>query len=54
MPPYLRRSQNVSELLPLLYLRGLSTGDFCEALPTLLGKRRELDQTIGALEHSGD
>ena len=37
LPPYLRRSQNVSELLPVLYLRGLSTGDFREALPTLLG-----------------
>jgi putative transposase len=37
LPPYLRRSQNVAELLPVLYLRGLSTGDFREALPTLLG-----------------
>jgi putative transposase len=38
LPPYLRRSKNVSEVLPLLYLRGLSTGDFREALPTLLGE----------------
>jgi transposase-like protein len=38
LPPYLRRSQQVSELLPLLYLRGLSTGDFREALPVLLGE----------------
>lgn len=37
LPPYLRRSKNVSELLPLLYLRGLSTGDFREALPVVLG-----------------
>ena len=37
LPPYMRRSKNVSEVLPLLYLRGLSTGDFQEALPTLLG-----------------
>jgi transposase-like protein len=37
LPPYLRRSKSVSELLPLLYLRGLSTGDFQQALPTLLG-----------------
>ncbi len=37
LPPYLRRSQNVSEILPVLYLRGLSTGDFREALPVLLG-----------------
>lgn len=38
LPPYLRRSKNVSELLPLLYLRGLSTGDFRDALPVLLGE----------------
>jgi transposase-like protein len=38
LPPYLRRSKKVSELLPLLYLRGLSTGDFREALPVLLGE----------------
>lgn len=38
LPPYLRRSKNVSELLPVLYLRGLSTGDFREALPVLLGE----------------
>lgn len=37
LPPYLRRSPKVSEVLPLLYLRGLSTGDFREALPALLG-----------------
>jgi transposase-like protein len=37
LPPYLRRSKNVSEVLPVLYLRGLSTGDFREALPVLLG-----------------
>jgi putative transposase len=37
LPPYLRRSQNVSDILPLLYLRGLSTGDFKDALSTLLG-----------------
>jgi len=38
LPPYLRRSRQVSEVLPLLYLRGLSTGDFREALPVLLGE----------------
>jgi transposase-like protein len=37
LPPYLRRSKNVSEVLPVLYLRGLSSGDFREALPALLG-----------------
>jgi putative transposase len=38
LPPYMRRSPKVSEVLPLLYLRGLSTGDFREALPVLLGE----------------
>jgi len=37
LPPDLRRSPNVAGVLPLLYLRGLSTGDFREAGPTLLG-----------------
>lgn len=37
LPPYMRRSPKVSEVLPLLYLRGLSTGDFREALTVLLG-----------------
>jgi transposase-like protein len=37
LPPYMRRSPKVDEVLPLLYLRGLSTGDFREALPALLG-----------------
>ena len=37
LPPYMRRSPKVSEVLPVLYLRGLSTGDFREALPALLG-----------------
>ncbi|MCH8143650.1 MAG: IS256 family transposase [Gemmatimonadetes bacterium] len=37
LPPYMRRSPKVAEVLPVLYLRGLSTGDFREALPILLG-----------------
>jgi putative transposase len=28
LPPYMRRSPKVAEVLPILYLRGLSTGDF--------------------------
>jgi hypothetical protein len=31
LPPYMRRSPKVAEVLPILYLRGLSTGDFQEA-----------------------
>lgn len=38
LPPYMRQSPKVTEVLPLLYLRGLSTGDFTEALPVLLGE----------------
>ena len=38
LPPYLRRSPKVAEVLPILYLRGLSTGDFRPALEGLLGK----------------
>jgi putative transposase len=38
LPPYLKRTKNVEELLPWLYLKGISTGDFSEALSALLGK----------------
>jgi len=38
LPPYMRRSPKVNEVLPVLYLRGLSTGDFSEALKSLLGE----------------
>jgi transposase-like protein len=37
LPPYMRRSPRLNDALPLLYLRGLSTGDFEEAIPALLG-----------------
>jgi len=37
LPPYMRRSPRLDEALPVLYLRGLSTGDFEEALYALLG-----------------
>lgn len=37
LPPYMRRSPRLEEALPVLYLRGLSTGDFSQALPVLLG-----------------
>ena len=37
LPPYMRRSPKVAEVLPILYLRGLSTGDFRPALESLLG-----------------
>jgi len=37
LPPYLRRSRSVEELLPWLYLKGISTGDFSESLAALRG-----------------
>ena len=37
LPPYMRRSPRLEEALPILYLRGFSTGDFSEALEVLLG-----------------
>ena len=38
LPAYLRRTRSIEELLPWLYLKGLSTGDFSSALTALLGK----------------
>jgi transposase-like protein len=38
LPPYLRRTKTIEELLPWLYLKGVSTGDFSEALTALLGR----------------
>jgi putative transposase len=37
VPPYLRKSKSVEELLPWLYLKGISTGDFSDALASLVG-----------------
>lgn len=39
IPPYLRRSKSMDEFLPLLYLKGISTGDFQETLAPLLGEQ---------------
>jgi transposase-like protein len=38
LPPYLRRSAAIDELIPWLYLKGISTGDFSEALQALVGE----------------
>lgn len=37
LPPYMRKSPKVTEVLPILYLRGLSTGDFAPALEGFFG-----------------
>ena len=39
LPPYLKRAKSVDELIPWLYLRGISTGDFQEALAALVGEQ---------------
>jgi transposase-like protein len=38
LPPYMRKSPRLEEAVPVLYLRGLSTGDFGPALAVLLGE----------------
>ena len=37
LPPYLRKSRSIEELIPWLYLKGISTGDYAEALQSLFG-----------------
>jgi transposase-like protein len=37
LPPYLRKTRSIEELIPWLYLKGISTGGFTEALQALLG-----------------
>ena len=38
LPPYLRKSPSIDSLIPALYLKGISTNDYPEALEALLGK----------------
>lgn len=38
LPPYLRRTKSIEELIPWLYLKGLSTGDYTDALAALVGE----------------
>jgi putative transposase len=38
LPPYVRKSKSLEALIPWLYLKGVSTGDFSEALAALLGR----------------
>lgn len=50
LPAYMRRSPKVTEVLPVLYLRGLSTGDFAPALSAFLGSAAGLSpSTISRL-----
>ena len=38
LPPYLRKTKSMEQLIPWLYLKGISTGDFSDALVALVGK----------------
>jgi putative transposase len=38
LPPYLRKTKSIEELIPWLYLKGISTSDFGEALQSILGR----------------
>jgi putative transposase len=48
----MRRSKSIETLLPVLYLKGISTGDFSEALAALLGKDASGEATERSSEYS--
>jgi putative transposase len=51
VPRYLRRSKDIEELIPLLYLKGISSGDFSEVLSKLVGREVSLSSnTVGRLK----
>jgi len=51
LPPYLRRSTEVDEFIPYLYLKGISTGDFSDVLSQLLGEEVSVSaQTVCRLK----
>ena len=54
LPPYLKRAKSIEELLPWLYLKGISTGDYQEALWSLLGDQAKglSANTISRLKQS--
>jgi putative transposase len=54
LPPYARRTKSLDVLLPLLYLKGVSTGDFEEVLAALVGKEAPglSASTIGRLKEA--
>src|SRR6202022_2323735 len=46
VPPWCRKSPKVSEVLPLLYLHGLSSGDFAPALTDFFGSAAGLSASV--------
>ena len=51
LPPYMRRSPKVTEVLPLLYLHGLSSGDFVPALEEFFGSEAGLSLRLPSPPH---
>ncbi len=39
LPPYMRKTPNIEALIPILYLKGVSTNDFPDALRAILGEK---------------
>ena len=48
LPPYARRSRSLEVLIPILYLKGISTGDFEEALAALLAIAGKIHERVRA------
>jgi hypothetical protein len=53
LPPYMRRSPKVTEVLQLLYLHGLSSGDFIPALERFFGSEASLSAVTITRSPSG-
>ncbi len=54
LPPYLRRAKSIEELLPWLYLKGISTGDFICSSESVTGVAAAIEAgiAIGVLDQS--
>src|SRR5438270_13679894 len=53
LPPYARRSKSLEMLIPILYLKGISTGGFEEALAALLGKDAWSQRRLNIMDKRG-
>ncbi|SMD18960.1 hypothetical protein SAMN05661093_05991 [Kibdelosporangium aridum] len=47
LPPWARKPPKITDVLPLLYLHGLSSGDFVPALGQFLGSAKGLSSSVG-------
>jgi len=53
LPPWARKSPKVAEVLPLMYLHGMSSGDFVPALEEFFGSATGLSASV-TLDHVGE